>query len=385
MKRKKIIFIVSRFPYPLDKGDKLRAYHQLRFLSQHHDIYLMALHMAPVTAEARKELEPYCKEIHTFQLQFFTLAWQVILSIFHQIPMQVGYFYSPSIRKKMHRLFKTISPDTIYCQLSRTALYAHDVTTRHVIDYQDAFSTNYQRIQMQYRGLKRWFYAREGRLMKQFEIKMAEWYDACTIISEFDKQQLQHTQHDITVVPNGVDIDYFTRTSSTPTYDLVFSGNLSYIPNQQAALFIIQELLPTLKKNKPDLKVLIAGTSPGSLQQLADENLHIPGWMPDIRTAYQSARIFIAPLFSGAGMQNKILEAMSMKVPCITTSIVNASINANVGQELLIANSSTEFIDTITSLLHDNSLQQQLAQNGRLFIEQKFRWDMANQSLLSIL
>jgi len=107
--------------------------------------------------------------------------------------------------------------------------------------------------------------------------------------------------------------------------------------------------------------------------------------MPDIRTAYQSARIFIAPLFSGAGMQNKILEAMSMQVPCITTSIVNASINANVGQELLIANSATEFIDSITSLLHDTSLQQQLAQNGRLFVEQKFRWDMANQSLLSIL
>lgn len=385
MKRKKIIFIVSRFPYPLDKGDKLRAYHQLRFLSQHHDIYLMALHMAPISAEARKELEPYCKEIHTFQLQFLTLAWQVLLSIFHQIPMQVGYFYSPSIRKKIHHLFKTISPDTIYCQLSRTALYAHDVKTRHIIDYQDAFSTNYQRIQTQYRGLKRWFYAREARLMKRFEINMAEWYDACTIISEFDKQQLQHTGKEITVVPNGVDINYFTRQESEPTYDLVFSGNLSYIPNQQAALFIIQELLPTLKLRKPNLKVLIAGTSPGGLQQFADENLHIPGWMPDIREAYQSARIFIAPLFSGAGMQNKILEAMSMKVPCITTSIVNASLNAKIGQELMVADTAHDFIQTICSLLEDTQLQDQLSQNGRVFIEQKFQWDMANQHLLTLL
>lgn len=385
MKRKKIIFIVSRFPYPLDKGDKLRAYHQLRFLSQHHDIYLMALHMAPISAEARQELEPYCKEIHTFQLQFLTLAWQVIMSIFHQIPMQVGYFYSPSIRKKIHQLFKTISPDTIYCQLSRTALYAHDVTTRHVIDYQDAFSTNYQRIQTQYRGLKRWFYAREGRLMKRFEINMAKWYDACTIISEFDKIQLQHTGKEITVVPNGVDINYFTRQQAEPTYDLVFSGNLSYIPNQQAALFIIQELLPTLKLRKPNLKVLIAGTSPGGLQQFADDTLHIPGWMPDIREAYQSARIFIAPLFSGAGMQNKILEAMSMKVPCITTSIVNASLNAKIGQELLVADTAHDFIQTIDSLLEDTQLQEQLSNNGRIFIEQKFQWDMANQHLLTLL
>ncbi len=107
--------------------------------------------------------------------------------------------------------------------------------------------------------------------------------------------------------------------------------------------------------------------------------------MPDIREAYQSARIFIAPLFSGAGMQNKILEAMSMKVPGITTSIVNASLNAKIGQELMVADTAHDFIQTICSLLEDTQLQDQLSQNGRVFIEQKFQWDMANQHLLTLL
>ncbi|HQA86984.1 MAG TPA: hypothetical protein PK448_05390, partial [Bacteroidales bacterium] len=104
----KLFIVLSRFPYPLDKGDKLRAYHQIRILSQYHDVYLAALTHQSVSSESLAELEKYCKEIRIFKLNFLTVFWNIILFFFRGLPLQCGYFYSKRIHKKVLRFFNEV-------------------------------------------------------------------------------------------------------------------------------------------------------------------------------------------------------------------------------------------------------------------------------------
>jgi hypothetical protein len=120
----KILVLLSRVPYPLDKGDRLRAFHQIKCLSEQFEVYLFALNDSKLHPKAIEVLEPYCKEICVFQLSKVTIGINLILGIFGSKPFQVYYFYHRSAQKKFNEFYQKINPDTIYCQLIRTAEYS---------------------------------------------------------------------------------------------------------------------------------------------------------------------------------------------------------------------------------------------------------------------
>jgi glycosyltransferase involved in cell wall biosynthesis len=222
--------------------------------------------------------------------------------------------------------------------------------------------------------------------MKAFELQLLTWFDKYCIISAFDKAQINTGSREIAVVPNGVDTDYFTPENQPKKYDLLFIGNLSYLPNKNAVNYLVTEILPLLLKQRPDISINIAGAdTPPDIFKLAGANVHISGFVPDIRDVYSSARIFVAPLFTGAGLQNKILEAMSMQLPCITTSVVNGSLNAIDQQQILIANDATEFAKQILNLLAHEMLQTTLRNEARIFVQQSYSWETANETLRHLL
>lgn len=388
MTRKKIAIILSRFPYPLDKGDKLRAFHQIMYLSRFHDLHVFALCEAwPSTAHVN-ELKPYCCDLQVFRLKKSTIFLQSALSLFKKSPLQAGYFYDPGIARTISKAIHALQPDTVYAQLSRTAWYAKDLPFHKVIDFQDAFSLNYQRISEQASGIKKWFYRRESRLMQQFESRMMDWFNETTIISNYDKESLAQQPNRTMVVGNGVDMAFFAPRTATKKCDVLFSGNLRYLPNQLAVEFLIEDILPLLLQHKPDLQLNIAGGSAPFLEtyrQRYPANVTISGWVDDIRTAYAETRLYVAPLFTGAGIQNKILEAMSMQIPCITTPVVNASLRAAESRQIWIAGNAQEFADKILALLGNEEAQRDLAQQGYHFVKEHYTWDKANAALLPLL
>lgn len=386
MNKPKLAVLTSRFPYPIDKGDKLRLFHQLRDLSKWFDIYLFALHEAPIIAAHLEKIQPYCKHIATYHLPKTHWPAQTLHCLQHNLPLQLGYFLNKRVRKAMQHEIQQLNPDVLYVQLSRMMPYAEGLPYPKVLDLQDCFSLNYARAAQHHSGPKAWFYQRESRTMAQYEKHILNHTDATTIISRFDKDALPTQPNSCVVIPNGVDHSYFLPIEKPRTSDLVFVGNLSYQPNQEAVAYLVNEIMPLLHQQQPDIRLLIAGAHmPSFMKKWESNTIQCAGWFNDIRDAYASASLFVAPLFSGAGLQNKLLEAMSMGMPCVTTSVVNASLNAAPDRNIVIANNANEISHAILHLLKNKNEQTRIGLAARQHIETHFVWESANEKLKQLL
>jgi polysaccharide biosynthesis protein PslH len=381
----KIVILLNRFPFPLEKGDKLRAYHQIKSLATRFEIHLICLSFELVSPEHKKELEPFCRQIEIFYLSKQQGIKNILKAVFKQSPFQNEYFFDPVIAEKIKFKIEAIQPQLIYVQLARMANYALNLPYKKILDFQDAFSANYNRSAKTSKWGMRWIYQWEYNRMKKFEQLCVKSFDAITIISSTDKKEIGDAN--IKVVTNGVDTHFFAPNNAiVKEYDIVFVGNLSYYPNVQAVKYIINELLPMLLKQIPEIKICIAGAQPNNyVQQIKHPNVSLLFSLPDIRLAYLPSKISIAPLFAGAGMQNKVLEAMACGLPVVATSIVNNAIHAIENEQIYIANDVSTFIIQIIELLKEPTLQQQIGSSARDFVKEQYSWSNCNAQLLSII
>lgn len=376
----KILVILSRVPYPLEKGDKLRAYHQLKVLHQNQEVILCCLSDTQPHPDAQKALREISSQFHIFKLKRWRIYINLILGLFSRKPMQVIYFYQRKVHKAIQELIERENPDHIYCQLIRTAEYAkHEHNYKKTLDYQDAFSKGVERREQKASWPLKEIFRMERRRLIAYENIIFEYFEAKTIISAEDRRFIYHPErHDIAVVTNGIDTDFFNPEYKKPkTHDLVFTGNMSYPPNIETAEFIVSQILPELQKHKPDITLLLAGSSPHKrvLQLAKTKGVEVSGWMDDIRDAYAVGRIFLAPMLIGTGLQNKLLEAMAMELPCVTSHLANRSLKAENNKELLVGEDVNSYVTLILNLLESEEDRIKLGKAGRYFVQNRFSWE----------
>jgi len=377
----RLLVLLSRFPHPLDKGDKLRAYYQLRYLAgQGHEICLLALSDEAVTPEALAAVRPLCRGgLHVHPLgrpaQALGLARALLTAGW---PLQVGYFYEAAAQRLVNSLLASFRPDHVYCQLIRMAEYLRGYAGPKTLDYMDVFSAGMARRAAKAPAWQRPVMALEARRLAAYEAEVFGWFAHRTIISDQDRQLVQHPQRDrIRIVPNGIAFDVFQPQPHTAKcYDLVFCGNMGYHPNVDAACWLAEEILPLVQRQHPQARLLVAGTTPAPrVQALARRpGVAVSGWLPDIRQAYAEARVFVAPMRVGTGLQNKLLEAMAMQLPCVTTPLANNALGGTPGQHLLVAASAAGLVAAIGQLLADEAAAAQLAERGRTFVRATYDW-----------
>ncbi len=454
----KILVLTSRFPFPLEKGDKLRIYNQMRELARAgHEIVLIALADEPVLDNYLNEIKQFCSRVYVFKLTktaiFSNISRNILRGI--KLPFQVAYFFNSTIKNQIKQVISDEKPDHIYCHLVRMSEYVRDVDLPKTLDFMDAFGAGTGRRAAISPFFLRPIWHFEARLMLNYEKKIALQFNNLTIISEQDRARLPISAAAVSVVGNGVDMAFFSlidfnkkqletiknnleiiknelfnsnlvlnkkelkvnnsnleinsnelidnelasitnelnafnsnselnknelnlikqNADLIKKYDVCFVGNLGYYSNVEAVRYLIKNIFPLLKAAKPDIKILIAGARPTTeIQYLGDENITVLGWMDDIREAYAASRILVAPLMHGIGQQNKILEAMAMHVPVVSTSRVNNAIGAMPETEILVADTEGVFAEQILKLLQSIDLQNLIADNGRLFVEKKYSW-----------
>ncbi len=374
--KEQLLMIVSRFPFPLDKGDKLRAFHQLKILSKTYRITLVALSSHAVSDDAFNQVSPYCEHIKIVRLSVWSKAINLFRFFLSNQPFQVGYFYRSKGRKLIKELIHLNNFKHIYCQLIRTSEYIKHI--HHIpktIDYMDALSMGIKRRIDEQPFYKKWLFKMEAKRLVAYEREIFDYFENKTIISEQDRKLIIHPDAEkIICISNGTDASFFEKIPHTKEYDFVFVGNMNYPPNIKAVHAIHEHILPHFK----GARLLISGATPhSSVIALAANNPHIDltGWVDDIRLSYVRGQIFLAPMHIGTGMQNKLLEAMALEIPCITTPLANNAINAIHGEHIMVGETMEELIGCIEKLRNDTNFTNQLGINASKFVEHNYSWE----------
>lgn len=382
----RLFVLLSRVPYPLEKGDKLRAYHLIKRLAKNHQLYLFCLSDRKVEQENIEHLREFCHNIEVFTIPRIQILFSLLKATTGRIPFQVAYFHHRSAQKRIDKAIEEFKPERIFCQLVRTSEYVKDrFDIKRTLDFMDTLSKGMERRRDTGPIHLRPLFKAETRRLIAYENLMFDLFDSRVIISAQDRDFIYHPDRDsFEIIPNGVDTEFFHPQEKPKQYHLLFTGNMNYPPNIDSALFLAEKILPLVRREMPETTLLISGVAPTpKIKELGqkDEGITVTGWVKDIRDSYASAKLFVAPMQIGTGLQNKLLEAMSMRIPCITSPLANNAVGAEPGISILIGKTPEDYAEHIISILRDDQAREALAQSGLEFVRNQFDWDRAAERL----
>ncbi len=383
----KILFITPRFPYPPYKGDKLRAYHQIKYLSRRHSVTLCSFIESKEELSYIGEFKKYCESIETILLKPYSSYLNAFFYAFSRFPLQVGYYYSKKMKKKIDELLgKERLFDIIHTQLVRMIPYIKDYQkTPKVLDMVDTLSLNMKRRLEREKLPMKLLLRLEYIKLQKYEADAHRAFDKVIVCSESDKRFLRY-KGNVSVCPNGVDTDlfYFSESTGGPSLNLCFLGNMGYFPNVDAVLFFVKKIFPLVKKKISNVKFYIVGINPAAcIRNLARKykDIMVTGFVEDVRSYLKKATVAVYPIRSGSGIQNKVLEAMASGTPVVATQYALEGIQVNPEEHVIMADEPGEFAYRVVELLSDAGLRRCLATNARRLVEDIYDWDIYGREL----
>lgn len=382
----KILFLTSRAPYPPLGGDRLRALHFIKALSQQHQITLLTFAASPAEAEALRPIAKYVERFETVVLQPRRSYLNCLLGLFSRTPLQVHYYRSAAMRRLIRASLQRERFDLIFVHLVRMADYIHDLDgLPKVMDLTDALSLNYERSAafQDSRPLTAYSLAQrvETRRIRAYEARVVDWFDCNLLISPVDREYLSRfaATEKVRVIGPVVDLGYFHFYDGPHDPNtIVFIGKMSTFPNRDAVLYFHREIFPLLRQRLPQLRLNIVGVEPSAeiLALRQHPGVTVTGYVPDVRPHLQQAVLSICPMRTGAGAKNKVLESMAVGTPVVATALGAEGIALRPGHDALLADSPQAFAAAITRLVGNPALRRQLAGNGRALVVEKYSWEL---------
>lgn len=372
----KILFLTSRLPFPPVGGDKLRTFNFIKHLSRKHEVTLLSF---IETEEELKNIDDYKKyysKLITIKLPKLSSYINCLVGIISNKPLQIFYYQSNDMRNAVQQELLN-SYDTIFCHLIRMSQYMPNNNSIHkVVDFTDAISLNYERSKSYRKGLFSIINHIEAKRVKQYENTILNKTDIAIFISEVDANFLKtdYSKDKIKIVENGVELDKFQYYDGNyEKNQIVFVGNMRTFPNTDAVLFFYEQILPLIKHRRPKIKFFIVGTEPNQkVKKLHNgKDVIVTGFVDSVIPYLNNSSVFIAPMRVGAGVQNKILEALAVGTPVVTSSIGAEGLKKSV---LTIADTPEKFAEKIVTLSEDKDCRREKALNGRNYIEQNYSW-----------
>lgn len=404
----RILFICHRIPYPPNKGDKIRSFNFIRHLAATHEIHLAFM---VDNKEDRKNIKPLKKFSKNIFYETISPKTKKVTSTFQALltcqPVSIPYFYSRALQHKIDNFLDNNPIDTVFCFSSPTAEYLYrsrhyDNTIKNackIMDFVDVDSHKWRQYAATNMQPLRWLYTREARLLLQYEKKIADSFQHTLLVSEAEKKLLNQyfPTSNTTAIGNGVDLQHFSpvsnidavnnRTAERPrSYTIVFTGAMDYWPNIDGVKWFANDIFPIIRENIPGIQFQIVGSNPSpevkALEKI--EGVSVTGFVTDIREYIAAAEVCVIPLRIARGIQNKVLEAMSMGKAVVCSPEAMEGIAAVPGKDLVTAEDSTSFAQAVIQLLKNKNLQQTLEHKARICMEKNYSWPakLANLDIL---
>ncbi|MCH3881384.1 MULTISPECIES: glycosyltransferase family 4 protein [Tenacibaculum] len=386
MGKNKLLLIFFRAPYPLLSGGQIRMYQNLRILSKHFDIDLLFLTDGPVENSTIKELSKYTKDLHWYTFKKSQYYLNTLRGLFTSDPLQTNYFYSRKVQKWIDRNIKKYP--YVFCHTIRTTKYVqkHSNTIK-IVDFVDAISMNYEKAyQKKNFGLWKLLYYIDKNRLKRYEEKILNEFDKSIIISNVDKEYIlsENSKKSIKVVPNCIFPDIVKNNYTIPEkHKICFIGKMDYEPNQTAVFYFINKILPHVVKKNPTIKFEVVGVQPTEqIKNLSvHNNINVTGYVEDIEREIKESKIIVAPMVSGAGIQNKILQSMYLK-KCVVTTTLGAEGLINVtNNEIIVEDNPSAFAEKINYYLANKDLRDSIGINAKEYIKKTFSEEKVEQLL----
>jgi sugar transferase (PEP-CTERM/EpsH1 system associated) len=387
----KVLYVCHRFPYPPKRGGKIRPFNMIRHLAQTHEVIVASLVRSDGEAEEGRGIEPFCTEFHMARVDAGVQTLRMIARLPTPVPSSMGYFYSRKLAATIRKLVRENEFDLVFVHCSSVAQYVADLRdVPKILDFGDMDSQKW----LEYARFKPFplnlGYRLEGAKLHAEEKRLANRFDYCTATTRAELDSLRALGADTQTdwFPNGVDHEFFAP--GPEPYDpetICFVGRMDYYPNQECMFEFCDRTWPLLREKRPNLRMQIVGADPSpAVTQLAERpGIEVTGSVPDVRPYVRGSAAMIAPLNIARGTQNKLLEAMAMGVPVVTSSVAAGGVDAVAGEHLLVADSPEDCRDAVLRVLDDRSERTRLAEAGRARMLSNHAWPSSMQRLDGII
>lgn len=430
MKALKILFLAHRIPYPPNKGDKIRSYHELVHLSRRHEVSLACFVDRAEEMAHVETLKGLCASVDAVPLDPRWARAKSAAGLLGRRPLSLAYFSSAEMRRRVEARLAETAFDAIFVFSSvMGAFVPKRVGTPMVVDFVDVDSDKWRQYARFQPLRKKWIYKIEAGRLARFERAAGRRAAACVFATESDAALFRQMAPDARVfaVENGVDTGYFTPDdlSKNPSplrggesgargtaadgdvsnnipsplrgegrvrgrdeggadaKRIVFTGAMDYFPNVDAVCHFAREIWPTIRREVPGAAFTIVGSHPAeAVRRLAAvPGITVTGSVPDVRAFLSRASVSVAPVRIARGVQNKVLEAMAMGLPVVASREAFEGIRATPGEDLFVENNPQRFATRVIRILRNPHLAVRLAENARRVIQERYDWDR-NMSIL---
>lgn len=380
---KRILFISHRIPYPPDKGDKIRSFNEIKYLSQNYLIDIITFIDHPRDYKCVKYLKQYCNELYVYPIRRIFYLIKAAIFFLYGKTLSEGYYFSPQVARKVQELLSANNYKFAFCYSSQIAQYLIDKNIPKIIDFCDVDSLKWRQYSQRRNFPLNLIFKMEGYRLSKTEKKIYPSFDYSlfstrTELKIFNPSRSNHFY----VLPNGVDYEYFKPQKMKKLDRLIFFGTMDYYANIDAVVWFSKKVLPLILKKNPEVEFYIVGRHPDNgLINLAKQNKNIvvTGYVEDIRPYVAASKLAVFPLRIARGIQNKILEAMAMEIPVVIPRDIYETFENLDENDVFIYEDEKSMADIILNALDEETLQERLGRNLRNYVKNYHDWNVIFQ------
>ena len=390
----RILWLKTELLHPVDKGGKIRTYHMLKELKREHHITYLTLDDGSATPDARERAEEYCHELvrveHRTRAKFSAGFYgELAANLISPLPYFMKKYKSAEMRREIERLTAGDKFDVLVCDFLQpgvnmplrlplaTVLFQHNVEAM-------IWKRHYE---VQTNPLKKSYLYGQWRKADAYERAACRRFDHVVAVSAEDRETMERAYNlkSVSDVPTGVDTEFFRPRGEErrEPHNLVFTGSMDWLPNEDAIQFFTREIMPRIKERVPRATLTVVGRNPyASLVELGkrDPSIIVTGRVEDVRPYMERAAAYIVPMRIGGGTRLKIYEAMAMEKPIISTTVGAEGLPVRDGSELLLADTAEAFAAAVVRVLTDEPAAREMGARAAITVREKFSWDKVSEA-----